>query len=136
MEKVPNVLFLNGSERARGNTDYIVERAADTVLSRGAKAVQIYLRDYRIEACGPCGNCNTRTERCGIEDDVESIIARMREADAIIYAAPVHGFGMAELMQRFIERAGVGFMRFDRPLANKVGSAIVTGRRYNHEHVL
>ncbi|ODA90565.1 hypothetical protein ATY41_10050 [Leifsonia xyli subsp. xyli] len=34
-------------------------------------------------------------------------------------------------MQLFIERAGVGVMRFHRPLTNKLGAAIVIGRRYS-----
>jgi multimeric flavodoxin WrbA len=58
----------------------------------------------------------------------------MKAADAIVYAAPVHGFGLAGVMQRFIERAGVGFLRFDRPLTNRVGGAVVVGRRYSHEN--
>jgi len=59
------------------------------------------------------------------------IVGRMIEADAIIYAAPVHGFGLAAVMQLFVERAGVGHLRFGRPLTNRVGGVIVVGRRYS-----
>ena len=59
------------------------------------------------------------------------MIKDMLDADIIIYATPVHAFGMAHLMQIFLERAGVGYLRFDRPLANKLGGSIVTGRKYN-----
>jgi multimeric flavodoxin WrbA len=34
-------------------------------------------------------------------------------------------------MQVFIEKAGVGHMRFNRPLANKLGGVVVVGRRYS-----
>lgn len=64
-----------------------------------------------------------------------AIVNRLVRADAIIYAVPVHGYGMAHPMQIFIERAGVGYLRFERPLANKVAGAVVTGRRYAHEAV-
>lgn len=136
MTQQPRLLILNGSERAGGNTDFMVDRAGQTAIARGAKVSRIDLRNYRIEPCGPCGDCNIRLQPCSIDDDVPFIVDQIAAADALIYAVPVHGFGMAEIMQRFIERAGVGYMRFSRPLANKVGSAIVTGRRYNHEHVL
>jgi multimeric flavodoxin WrbA len=43
----------------------------------------------------------------------------------------VHGFGTASLMQTFIERAGVGYLRFDRPLSNKVAGIISVARRYS-----
>ncbi len=38
-------------------------------------------------------------------------------------------------MQQFIERTGVGYLRFERPLTNKVAGVIVTGRRYSHMDV-
>ena len=59
-------------------------------------------------------------------------VRRMVDADALIYVLPVHGFGMSSLMQRFIERAGVGYLRFERPLENKVAGVVVSGRRNTH----
>jgi multimeric flavodoxin WrbA len=59
------------------------------------------------------------------------IIRNLIEADILIYLVPVHAFGMAHPMQIFLERAGVGYLRFERPLANKIGGCIIIGRRYN-----
>jgi multimeric flavodoxin WrbA len=47
----------------------------------------------------------------------------------------VPGFGLSSTMQLFLERAGVGFLRFGRPLTNKVGGVVVTGRKYSHGEV-
>ncbi len=127
--------FISGSERAGGNTDLVVNYAVEMVERLGGVADVITLRDYRISPCGPCGDCNIRTVPCGLDDDAAALVARMVRADALIYAAPVHGFGLAHLMQIFLERAGVGYLRFDRPLANKLGGVVVTGRRYSHAHV-
>ncbi len=63
---------------------------------------------------------------------MSGIIALMCSADAILYASPVHAFGLAHPLQSFLERAGVCYLRFERPLTNKVGGAIVVGRRYGH----
>lgn len=57
----------------------------------------------------------------------------MIEADAIIYATPVHAFGLNSITQTFLERAGVGYLRFYRPLKNKLAGIIIVGRRYSHE---
>jgi len=130
-----SLLGLSGSERAEGNTDQILRYAAEVAEQRGAQFSIISLRDYHIRPCGSCGECNYRQDPCETVDDMPVIIDTMLKADGIIYAVPVHGFGMGHLMQIFIERAGVGYLRFQRPLGNKVGGAIVTGRRYNHEHV-
>lgn len=68
-----------------------------------------------------------------MKDDVHSIVQAMLDADGIIYAFPVHAFGVNSLMQTFLERAGVGYLRFERPLNGKLASVFVTGRRYSHE---
>lgn len=127
--------ILSGSERAGGNTEQISEHVQALLVSRGCSAGITRLRELKIEPCGRCGQCNTRNTRCHVGDDMPYVIDRLRAADGIVYVAPVHGYGMAHPMQIFIERAGVGYLRFDRPLANKVGGAIVTGRRYAHEAV-
>ncbi|MER5970727.1 flavodoxin family protein [Streptomyces sp. NPDC002055] len=131
----PVILGISGSENAGGNTDLALEYAGDLVRRRGGVFRTVHLRDHRISPCSPCGDCNSRTSPCALPDDMPTIIEEMKRADGIIYAVPVHGFGLAHLMQIFIERAGVGYLRFDRPLANKVGGIIVTGRRYSDASV-
>ncbi|MEV0187553.1 flavodoxin family protein [Kitasatospora purpeofusca] len=127
----PIVLGICGSERPGGNTDLALEYAGRLVRERGAEFRTVHLREHRISPCSPCGDCNQRTTPCELRDDMPAIVEQMKQADAIVYATPVHGFGLAHLMQIFIERAGVGFLRFDRPLANKVGGIIVVSRRYS-----
>lgn len=124
-----------GSERANGNTEQVAAHMAGLMDGLGCTTGVIRLREHRIETCGACGECNMRSDPCAANDDMPLIVQRLQAADGIVYAAPVHGYGMAHPMQIFIERAGVGYLRFKRPLANKVAGAVVTGRRYAHEPV-
>ncbi|MCX5141811.1 MULTISPECIES: flavodoxin family protein [unclassified Streptomyces] len=130
MNSTPTIVAINGSER-EGNTSDVLRHAATVAAARGARLEVIDLRDMNLRPCGPCGDCNDRVERCGLVDDVTTAVDRMVAADGIIFAAPVHGFGAATLMQMFIERAGVGHLRFERPLGNKVAGVIAVARRYN-----
>lgn len=127
--------IIAGSERSDGNTDQIAQFVKNFLAEQHCTADIVFLRNYLIKPCGACGECNTRTHQCEISDDMPAIVSRLKNADAILYAAPVHGYGLAHPMQIFIERAGVGYLRFERPLANKVAGAVVTGRRYAHETV-
>ncbi len=127
--------IISGSERLNGNTEQVSEHIVGLLKSYECTAGIIRLREYNIKPCGTCGECNIRSASCEIDDDMHGIVARMTAADGLIYAAPVHGYGMAHPMQVFIERAGVGYLRFARPLANKVAGAVVTGRRYAHVSV-
>ncbi|MGC4811693.1 flavodoxin family protein [Micromonospora sp. DT228] len=131
----PTVVAINGSERIGGNTAEVLGYAAGRFAARGVRLDVVELARTDFTACGPCGECNTRTETCRQADDMPGIVRRMIAADGIIYATPVHGFGTASLMQQFIERAGVGYLRFARPLTNKVGGVVVVGRRYSHVDV-
>jgi len=131
------VLALDGSERAGGATATVLEHARARFADRGARLDVVALRDVRLAGgCGPCGDCTTRTVPCGVDDDVASIVARLVAARAVLYAVPVHGFGASSLLQAFLERAGVGHLRFRRPLEDRVGGVVVVGRRYAHTEVV
>lgn len=124
------IVAINGSER-NGNTSAVLRHGASVAARRGVEFEAIDLRNIRMLRCGPCGDCNVRRIPCEQTDDVPVVVEKMVAADGVIYAAPVHGFGTASLMQTFIERSGVGYLRFDRPLSNKVAGIISVARRYS-----
>ena len=130
MTAAPNIVAINGSERD-GNTADVLRHASAVAARRGVGFETVDLRGIRMLRCGPCGNCNDRLVRCEVNDDIPGVVDKMINADGIIYAAPVHGFGTASLMQTFIERSGVGYLRFDRPLSNKVAGIVSVARRYS-----
>jgi len=127
---VTKIVAINGSERD-GNTADVLRHAAKIAASRSVDFEAIDLRDINMLRCGPCGDCNDRLVKCVQTDDVPGVVDKMIEADGIIYAAPVHGFGTSSLLQTFLERAGVGYLRFDRPLSNKVAGIVAVARRYS-----
>ncbi len=133
---MPVVAAIVGSEHSDGDTASVVESCRGYLADFGIRLVRVTLADHRILPCGPCGDCNVRSSQCQVSDDVSGIVDRLADVDGIIYAVPVHGFGTASLLQTFIERAGVGHLRFNRPLANKVGGVVVVGRRYSHMDVV
>jgi multimeric flavodoxin WrbA len=125
---------LSGSLRRSGSTegtlDACVEHLAQAFPEVDVEVV--HLCELQIDLCDSCYECETKRV-CWMSDDVASVVRKMMTADGIIYAFPVHAFGVNSLMQAFLERAGVGYLRFSRPLENKPAGIIVTGRRYGHE---
>lgn len=132
MEPRPlKIVAVNGSERRQGNNAAALTYASEVLARRGVVLEVIRLVDLRMGPCGPCGDCNFRSTPCEVEDDVRGAVDQMAQADGIIYATSVHGFGSAPLMPIFLERAGTGILRFDRRLTNKVAGVVVTGRMYS-----
>jgi len=132
----PLVVAVDGSERPGGATATVLEHMRRRFARQGAELRVLALRDHRLVGCGPCGDCTTRTVPCAVDDDVATLVGQLLEASCVVYALPVHGFGTSSLMQAFVERAGVGHLRFERPLEDKVGGVVVVGRRYAHTEVV
>ena len=128
------ILFLNGALRRKGSTEGAIDICVDHIKAKypHADTQVVYLCEEEIVNCTSCYKCD-EDGKCYIEDSVFGIVQKMLDADAIIYAFPVNAFGLSSIMQRFLERAGVGYLRFKRPLRNKLSGAIITGRRYSHE---
>lgn len=131
-------LIISGSERRFGITSAAAEKARTLLDSLGAVTTIEYLSEVDFSPCNGCGDgkvsCNYRESPCRKKDDIPAIVETMIAADIIIYACPVHAFGIAHLMQTFLERTGVGYLRFERPLANKLGGCIIVGRKYHMGH--
>jgi len=128
------LLFISGALRRRGSTEGVIEHGRRHLAARfpEVEADVVHLCERRVELCDSCYTCE-ETRRCWVPDDVGDVVDRMRRAHGIVYALPVHAFGVNSLSQAFLERAGVGYLRFARPLENKVAGIIITGRRYCHE---
>lgn len=94
----------------------------------------IWLKDYRIDYCDADNACSL--EDCAVADDVAQLVARLGDADALLYLPVMHAYGMNSRFQAFLERVGYGFMRpRQRPLRDKLAAIAVVGRRYGHTAV-
>jgi multimeric flavodoxin WrbA len=131
----PHFVLVNGSENNSGSTAAIVEFAAKRLIEFSVSSEIIHLADFDLLPCGPCGDCNSRVRECSVQDAMPWLVERLQSSDGLIYAAPVHAFGLSSTMQAFIERLGVGFLRFNRPLVDKIGGVISVGRRYADANV-
>lgn len=131
-------VVISGSERRFGITSAVSEKTRLCLNDLGVTTKIIYLNEIDFTPCNGCGgeniSCNYRKSPCEKQDGIPSVVDDMITANIIIYACPVHAFGISHLMQNFLERVGVGYLRFERPLANKIGGCIIVGRKYHLGH--
>lgn len=103
------VLAINGTYRPNGNTARLVAEALRGAESEGAETEQVLLVEKDIRHCRTCYACyrdeTSEIASCPIEDDVRGILEKIREADALLLASPVHGGLPTALMLMFFERA-------------------------------
>ncbi len=120
------VIALNGSPRLLGNTSNIVMDMLDEFAREGIETEHIQLFSYNFITCNDCRSCEMRGDgRCIHEDDeLNSIMDKMREADGIILASPAYYGTVSSQMKIFLERAGLSFETGDLGLRRKVGGAV------------
>jgi multimeric flavodoxin WrbA len=122
-----NVLYLSGSPRKKSNTDDLLERMLSTT---GGQLVK--LADYQIEPCRSCWAC-LRQDGCVIDDDMSHVLVPMLfAADAIVLGSPVYFNNVSAQLKAFIDRTWAIRGR----LRNKIGGAVVVGRRYGAESAI
>jgi len=99
------VVIVLGSPRKNGNSATLARRAAEGARETGADVEMFYLHDMHIKPCTACDFCIADTMRdCNINDDMESLYPKLREADALIIASPIYWFMVSAQTKLFIDR--------------------------------
>ena len=97
------VLGIAGSPRHGGNTDLLLEQALAGARSVGAETETIVISKLDISPCLHCDGC-LKEGHCVIEDDMQSVYTKLREADRIIVASPMFFMGLTAQIKALIDR--------------------------------
>lgn len=120
------VVAFNGSPKKEGNTYLAINMVAEELENEGIEVEIVHVGNKTIRGCLGCNTC-LKTGKCVINDEVNEWIQKMREADGIILASPVHYSAIGGTMKSFLDRAFYVLNGGD--LRHKVGSALVAVRR-------
>lgn len=101
-----DILSVNGSPRgSEGNTEQIVQSFLTGAAEAGADTETIYLVDKHIHFCKGCFTCwKTTPGVCIHDDDIPTILDRVRDADIVVYATPLYVGTVSGHMKVFMDR--------------------------------
>ena len=102
------ILMLSGSRDRKGRTAQAMEAIRKGIAKAGGNSESIFLTELDIERCRQCdndgwGTCRSE-QRCIIEDDFDSLVAKVRAAGVLVFANPVYFGDLSESMRAFLER--------------------------------
>lgn len=97
------VLVINGSPRAKGNSDLLCDEFIRGAEETGHQVEKIYLREKEISLCKACYAC-FRTGRCVQKDDMAEILEKAEKADVLLLASPTYFLTMSGQMKVMIDR--------------------------------
>ncbi len=125
------VVAFSGSARKDGNTAILIRQVLAELEKEGIETELIELAGQQIHGCTACGTCRKiKNRECKIvNDNVNSYITKMVEADGIILGSPTYFSMMSPELKAFIDRAGFVAMGNDSMFKRKVGAAVVAVRR-------
>ena len=103
------VIGILGSPLAEGNTARLLDEALKGAGDAGCTIEKILVTNLCFEACQEMMFCRDH-ETCTMDDDMQLMYPKIREADAFIIATPVMTMGIPGKLKSFMDRCQVFFM--------------------------
>jgi multimeric flavodoxin WrbA len=99
------IVIVKGSPRERGNSATLAAQVATGAEAAGAEVESFYLHGMEIQACDACDMCRGAADMdCVIDDDMQLLYPKLREADALVYASPIYWFTVTAQLKLFMDR--------------------------------
>lgn len=121
-----NILVLTGSPRIGGNSDLM----ADAFI-KGAKAAGNEVNKFEagrkdIEGCKACDTCFSKGTACSFNDDFNTLVTYLEQADAIVFVTPLYWFSFPSGMKAAIDKL-YSFYKGEKELKIKESQLFVCG---------
>jgi multimeric flavodoxin WrbA len=99
------ILIVLGSPRRKGNSAILAEQFFQGAKDKGVEADTVYLNGLEIKPCQGCNKCIAEgAVGCYIDDDMNKMFSKVKEADTIVIASPVYWFNITAQTKLFIDR--------------------------------
>ena len=102
------VIVINGSPRKKWNTATLLEKALEGAVSEGAETELIHLYDLNFKGCTSCFACKLKDGKsygkCAMNDELTPVLAKLKDADAVILGSPIYLGNSTGEMRSFMER--------------------------------
>lgn len=101
------IMVLSGSPRKNGNTNTVVQWFTDGATEAGAsvEVIDITKLTSKFHGCIACMGCQKSDKyECVIDDEVKPVVARIPDADVLVFATPTYFFGPTAQMKSLLDR--------------------------------
>jgi NAD(P)H-dependent FMN reductase len=103
------VIGILGSPLPEGNTAVLLKEALRGAAAAGCSTETILVNNLDFQPCMEMMFCKEH-ETCIMDDDMQQVYGKIRDADSIIIATPVMTMGIPGRLKSFMDRFQVFFM--------------------------
>lgn len=119
------ILLISGSPRAHGNTESLLNHAANFLEQQDCRVCKFYSSQSVVNHCHGCDSCEEQGY-CSTDDDMNLLYDYYEECDGLIIGSPVYYRNVSGQLKTVFDRSYA--VRKKNPLLNKVGGALAIGR--------
>jgi multimeric flavodoxin WrbA len=99
------ILLVMGSPRKEGNSATLAKQVAAGAEAGGAEVESFTLHGMNIQPCTACNACREENSKgCVIDDDMEVLYSKLRQADALVISSPIYWFTVSAQTKLFMDR--------------------------------
>ena len=100
-----NILILQASPRAKGNTAWMAEEYKKAAEAAGHEVTLVNVARKKIAGCLACEYCHGKGEgKCVQKDDMQELYPLIAEAEVLVLASPIYYFTLDAQIQAPIQR--------------------------------
>ena len=119
------VLMLNGSPKANGNTALALKEIGTVLEKEGVEVEIVQVGHLAVRGCVACLSCR-KTGKCAIDDIVNELAEKLKEADGMVVASPVYYAAANSTLTAVLDRLFYS-SSFEKRM--KVGASVAVARR-------
>ncbi len=100
-----NAVIVLGSPRKNGNSATLARETAEGIRTAGSECESFFIHKMNIKPCDGCDSCRKNIEDpCIIDDDMQIIYPKLRQADVLVIASPVYFATVSAQTKLFMDR--------------------------------
>ena len=130
------VLAVNGSPRKDGNTAHMLNTVLGICAEAGCETEMYHAGGREVRGCLACQGCFSDKGKCAIDDWMNELYPKMKEADAILLGSPTYFSDLTPEMKAVIDRCGFVGRSDNKAFSRKIGAAVCAVRRAGSIHAL
>ena len=97
------VIGIVGSPRKDGNTETLVQTVLDAAKGKGHSTEKFNLNELQFAGCQACMYCKSH-DHCRLDDGLTQVLDAVKEADAIVFGAPIYMWQLSGQFKLFEDR--------------------------------
>lgn len=99
------ILVFLGSPRKHANSTVLADQIAAGAKAAGAEVETFTLHGMDIRPCCACEGCHRpNSQGCVIDDDMQALYPKLRQANALIIASPIYWFAVSAQTKLLMDR--------------------------------